>query len=122
MSEILDIGNRLRDERKRLSLNQEDFASVGGVTRRAQTTYEGGKRVPDARYLSAVAGLGVDVQYVLTGVRAVAVESNLSPDERALLDNYRHSPREDQAALRRMGLALSKPPTLKQRNGTTGDE
>lgn len=122
MSEMLDIGNRLRDERKRLSLNQEDFASAGGVTRRAQTTYESGKRVPDARFLSAVAGLGVDVQYVLTGVRAVAVESSLSPDERALLDNYRHSPREDQAALRRMGLALSKPTTRKQGNGTTGGE
>nr|WP_047908511.1 helix-turn-helix transcriptional regulator [Pandoraea faecigallinarum] len=118
---MLDVGNRLRDERKRLGLNQEEFALAGGVTRRAQTTYESGRRVPDARYLSAVARLGVDVQYVLTGARAVAVESNLSPDERALLDNYRHSHREDQAALRRMGLAMSKP-TPSKRNGTTGGE
>ncbi|WP_217426194.1 helix-turn-helix domain-containing protein [Pandoraea commovens] len=119
---MLDVGNRLRDERKRLNLNQEEFASIGGVTRRAQTTYENGRRVPDARYLSAVAGIGVDVQYVLTGARSIAMESSsLSPDERALLDNYRHSHREDQAALRRMGLAMSKP-TPTKRNGTTGSE
>lgn len=71
------IGERLRTERVRLGLKQEDFAEAvkrlgaKGVTRQSQSLYEAGRRVPDAHYLQAVASLGVDVQYVVTGRRTV---------------------------------------------------
>lgn len=50
-------------------MSQTGFADLGGVQKRAQINYEKGERSPDAAYLSAVAGHGVDVTYVLTGVR-----------------------------------------------------
>lgn len=66
------FGERLREERKRTGLNQADFAKAGGVHRNSQTEYETGKTPPNADYLSAVAELGVDVRYLLTGVRTTA--------------------------------------------------
>lgn len=50
-------------------MSQTGFADLGGVQKRAQINYEKGERSPDAAYLSAVAGHGVDVTYVLTGIR-----------------------------------------------------
>ncbi|WP_414502636.1 XRE family transcriptional regulator [Zymobacter sp. IVIA_5232.4 C2] len=76
----LSIGERLRSERKRLGLNQADLGKAGGVQLLAQSNYENGKRTPSAEYLSAVAKQGVDVQYVLTGVRAIQLDSFSSAD------------------------------------------
>lgn len=76
----LSIGERLRSERKRLGLNQADLGKAGGVQLLAQSNYENGKRTPSAEYLSAVAKQGVDVQYVLTGIHAIQLDSFDSPD------------------------------------------
>jgi len=64
----MGIGERLREERERLRLNQEQLGEIGGVRKQAQLLYEKGERSPDAQYLAAVATTGVDVLYVLTGV------------------------------------------------------
>ncbi|KAB8057199.1 helix-turn-helix domain-containing protein [Janthinobacterium sp. FT14W] len=80
------IGEILKEERQRLGMNQEDFAAVGGLKRRAQTLYEQDERAPDALYLRALAGIGVDVHYILTGER---LQSAITSDERELLDGYR---------------------------------
>lgn len=65
----MSIGSRLRDERLRLGLSQEDFARIAGVQRRAQIRYEQDEREPSARYLEAIASVGADVTYILTGRR-----------------------------------------------------
>jgi len=62
------IGNRLKEERARIGMNQPDFAALAGTTKKSQITYEKGV-MPDAAYLAAVAGAGADVQYIVTGVR-----------------------------------------------------
>lgn len=80
------IGARLKDERRRLRLNQEDFAAVGGVKKPSQIAYEQGKRSPDISYLMAVAEIGVDVLYVLTGKISSGA---LTDDENELLAGYR---------------------------------
>lgn len=67
------IGERIREERQRLEKSQEDFGAIGHVTRRTQVNYESGERTPDAEYLAAVAAEGVDVAFVLTGVRSSRV-------------------------------------------------
>jgi len=61
--------------------------------------------------LALFAAAGSDVLYILTGQRAgaVAPPPPLKPDEAALLDNYRHSPPEGQAAIRATSAALAKP-------------
>jgi transcriptional regulator with XRE-family HTH domain len=84
-----NIGLRLKEERIRLGKNQEDFAAIGDSSLRSQIDWEKGKAFPNAKFLAAIATVGADVQYILTGVRSVSV-SSLSPREAALLDNYRH--------------------------------
>lgn len=103
-----EIGERLRTERRRLGMSQEEMGVAGGVTRNTQSNYEKGLRSPDAEYLAKVAGIGADVQYILTGQRSASAAS-LAPDEAALLDNYRHSSPEHKASLRTVGAALAKP-------------
>ncbi|MEO5341075.1 MAG: helix-turn-helix domain-containing protein [Magnetococcus sp. MYC-9] len=71
---MVEIFERLRAERKRLGMNQTDFAEKGGVGLGSQVRYESGERLPDAGYLAAIAGLGADVTYILTGVRTLTGE------------------------------------------------
>lgn len=68
----MNIGERLREERKRLAMDQATFGAIGGVKALAQHTYESGKRSPDARYLEAVAAAGADVLYIVTGIRSLS--------------------------------------------------
>jgi transcriptional regulator with XRE-family HTH domain len=68
-----DIGSRLRQERKRLGLSQREIGQLGGVAANAQGKYESGERVPKADYLAALANIGVDVLYILTGQAASAL-------------------------------------------------
>ncbi|MBF0605707.1 MAG: helix-turn-helix transcriptional regulator [Nitrospirae bacterium] len=93
------FGERLREERKRLKLNQSQFAALGGVQVRAQIHYEKDERRPDADYLIAIAAAGADVTYIITGVRSGTPSvPTLTREEECLLDNYRHAP-EDQKAI-----------------------
>ncbi|MDR3429701.1 helix-turn-helix domain-containing protein [Silvimonas sp.] len=79
------IGERLKNERKRLGMNQAEFAALGGVQRTAQSNYEIDGRAPDAIYLAAITQAGVDVLYVLTGVRS---NVSFAPDAMQLLASY----------------------------------
>lgn len=102
-----DVGERLREERLRLKLNQDDFAKIGGVNRNTQGSYEKSERSPDATYLAKVASAGVDVLYVLTGRRASMSAIDLAADETEILNQYRSMPDSDRAAVRRMSSALA---------------
>ncbi|VWC00446.1 Cro/Cl family transcriptional regulator [Burkholderia pseudomultivorans] len=66
------VGSRLREERLRIGLSQDEFAAVGGVTRRSQSAYESDERSPDTSFLLALRSIGVDIVYVLTGERLEA--------------------------------------------------
>lgn len=61
---------RIKEERKRLGLTQEEMAKAGGVRKQAQSLYESGKRFPDASYLIGISIIGADVTYILTEKRA----------------------------------------------------
>ncbi len=63
------FGVRLKEERTRLNLSQEEMAVIGGVKKNAQSNYERGIRAPDAEYLSQLQGYGVDTHYLITGRR-----------------------------------------------------
>lgn len=104
---MLNIGERLKEERVRLGLNQGDFAALATVSKTTQFNYEKGERSPDAAYLAAVAAAGVDVLYVLTGTRTPRPVEGLSVAEEKVLDNYRSLPEEDQASVRRLTNALA---------------
>lgn len=107
------LGGRLREERLRLGLSQTEFGKIGGVQKLAQINYEKGERTPDANALAAWAQAGVDVLYVLTGIRAQPI----TKEEIALLDNYRHCPPEGQVAVRATSAALAEQKSLKTASG-----
>lgn len=67
------MGSRLRSQRQHLGMNQDALAEIGGVKRGAQIKYEAGDREPTAGYLAAIARAGIDVMYVLTGLRCVSI-------------------------------------------------
>lgn len=66
----MTIGDRLKQERDRLKLSQPAMAEAADTTKKTQIDYEKNKTTPKGRYLAKVAALGVDVGYVITGVRA----------------------------------------------------
>ncbi|UCV13777.1 helix-turn-helix domain-containing protein [Quatrionicoccus australiensis] len=92
------IGERLLEERDRLGLSQSDLAVSGLVTMRSQRNYEKGDRFPDAAYLSAIASVGADVRYIVTGQRDGPAPETLSADERELLALFRAAPLAVKAA------------------------
>lgn len=83
------------------------MARLGGVNRNTQGSYERGERSPDASYLSAVAAVGVDVLYVLTGARNIGSAEGLSTAETKVIENYRALPEDDKASVRRLTDALA---------------
>ncbi|MCO7637567.1 helix-turn-helix domain-containing protein [Pseudomonas sp. S 311-6] len=103
----MNIGERLREERVRLGYNQADFAAIAGVAKTSQFNYEKGERSPDAAYLAAVAEKGVDVLYVVTGVRLPASADELSPEGAELLHLVQKINGSDLAILVRMAAAFA---------------
>lgn len=80
---------RLKEERKRLGLKGGQLAQLGGVSAVSQSCYEKGKQLPGATYLAAIAAVGVDVQYILTGQRSA--EPVLTPEEKEALAAWRRA-------------------------------
>lgn len=68
--ERADIAVRFVEERARTGYSQADFARQLGVSRETLRRNETGESGFSAELLAKAAGFGVDVQYVLTGVRS----------------------------------------------------
>lgn len=112
---------RLLAERKRLGFTQDEMAAYGGVAKRTYCNYESGEREPPSGFLSAVAAHGVDLQYVLLGLKSPkekqtsgivlneVVEVHVTPEEAALLDNYRNADELGKQAIQTTGAALAQP-------------
>lgn len=82
------IGNRLREERKRLNLSQRELGKLGGVTAQAQFKYEHNRIFPRADYFINIDSVGIDVNYVLFGIKGELVRNE---EERKLLHLFRTS-------------------------------
>lgn len=65
-----DFGRRLEAIRTSRSLTQDVIAKQLGVSKRSYCAYEAGETAPNAKFLAALAAMGVDIAYVLTGMRA----------------------------------------------------
>lgn len=63
------FGARLKEERKRLKLSQEKLGNLGGVGRLAEIQYEGEVTAPTTRYLALIASAGIDLAYLIFGMR-----------------------------------------------------
>lgn len=66
---LATFAGRLVAERERLRLTQIELRERMGVSKASQIRYESGDSSPDADYLAELDAIGVDVMYLLTGVR-----------------------------------------------------
>ena len=101
------IGNRLQLERKRLGLNQEEFAQKIGVAKRTLAGYEAGAADIGALPLSRAYEIGMDVMYVLSGKRSLMAPDALSGEETELVNRFRQLPQEDRAGTMKMVTAMA---------------
>ncbi|MBA1257629.1 helix-turn-helix transcriptional regulator [Pseudomonas psychrotolerans] len=101
------LGDRLREERDRLNLTQDELGQIGGVNRNSQGKYEKGERNPDSAYLEAVSAAGVDVLYVLTGKRLPIEENALTPEEQEVVTYLRGMSDYSKESVRRMAFAIA---------------
>lgn len=91
------IGDRLRLERLRLGLNQEQLADKAGVHKNSIINYEQGKRAANTGLFAVLHDLGVDVGYIISGIRN---DGSLGSSEQMLLEMFvRLSQREKDAVL-----------------------
>jgi transcriptional regulator with XRE-family HTH domain len=67
MVELIEVGRRLQEERRRLALTQEELAGRVDVSRAAVATYEAGRTPFDITFLNRLQAAGVRVNYVLSG-------------------------------------------------------
>lgn len=111
------FGARLKEERKRIGLNQTDFAAAGGVQKRAQVSYEQDERAPNMEYLGLLSKIGVDVVYLLTGDLAA---NALGDRERQLITGFRALDERGQAGVMALISGMS-PITDAPRNFIQGE-
>lgn len=133
-----EIHIRLRDELERLGLSMAEAARVIGEdsSQGIRDVCSGRKRA-SAELVAKLSVAGVDVLYTLTGQRAsqstasaeayqpllsasmnqppATVAAYLSYEEAALLDNYRNSPPEGQAAIKTTSAAFAQSKGVKKR-------
>ena len=102
METFVGFGDRLKQERERLGLNQTELAAAAGASKNSQYNYEKGERSPDAAYLAAVAQKGVDILYVVTGVPTPRVVEGFTDVEDKLVNQYRALSQADQEAVDRI--------------------
>lgn len=99
----MTVGKRLKEERKRLRLTQQEMADACGISKWAQLYFEKDQNMPGGAYLLAAHARGVDITYVLLEQRM-----ELDPSEAALVAAFRAAPQDMRAAmLDNLGLARS---------------
>lgn len=107
----MDLSGRLKEERDRLGLTQQELADRMGVSRKTQINYESGLREPDASYLSAFSALGGDVLFVLTGQRPLVAREEPPPvfPKRglAVLEAYMNCSEEGQITIENVSRAMA---------------
>lgn len=89
-----EIGQRLKAERRRLNLSQEELAVAGGIRRSTLYQYERGDRRPSLDFLLKTASAGVDLNFIIFGQRSVRladevrVERHILDQIYAIVDRY----------------------------------
>ena len=106
-TEIVIFSNRLRQELDRLDVSIAEAAEVAGEKNsdRLRQVLTARQRCP-LELLSALEPAGVDVYFVLTGLKS-GTATTLSARESALLENYRAAPEDAKKALETTSAALA---------------
>lgn len=117
----MSVGNRLKEERKRLGLTQEAMAAACGVAKRTQILFEQDAHLPGGAYIVEADNLGLDVAYLLVGRR-----ERVSEADAELLDTWRKAtPKARVAALAALtgtGESAAAAPRTNFPNATIGQQ
>jgi len=123
---------RLREEREARGLTQDAMAKNVGVSKRSYCAYEAGETAPSAKLLAALASMGVDVAYLLTGQRtptshlsvvpAPPLRPDVNAEEARLLSDFRLCDAQGKAVIRAASRAAAQaagahPPSRRRRSG-----
>ncbi|UGA38941.1 helix-turn-helix domain-containing protein [Chromobacterium haemolyticum] len=93
----MEIGKRLKEERARLNMLQQEVAAAADISYGSYLNYEKGTRFPTADTLAKLAMASFDVTYIITGKRD---DSKLSPEAHVLLNQFQQlDPRGQRLAL-----------------------
>ena len=103
----LQFNKRLFDLRESMGLSQDEMAKKIEMSKRSYCAYELGETAPSAKLLTALAIMGVDIGYLLTGTRTVPVQNTLSQPEQAILEHYRKTDEVGQRAIEQTASALA---------------
>lgn len=94
----IEIGNRIREIRNSLGLNQRDFAKILETSSGYISSIESGKNMAGGDFLLRLHDkFNTNLHYILTGNDSnmeqdlIQTETNLTKDEQELLDLYRQS-------------------------------
>ncbi|MFA7351670.1 MAG: helix-turn-helix transcriptional regulator [Methylotenera sp.] len=96
--------SRLKDERLRLKLTQQQAADICDISREVWVRYENGKNIPGGEVLQKFTLAGADIAYICSGSRlpfGTKEPSSLYArgDVDVLLDAYAHTDDVGRAAL-----------------------
>ncbi|MGJ0625305.1 helix-turn-helix domain-containing protein [Xenorhabdus bovienii] len=80
-------GSRIKKERERLGLSQNEFASLVGYALIQQICYERDEIPLGGLHLQALAKHDIDTLYIITGSRLRPI--NISVEEQEIIENYR---------------------------------
>lgn len=126
----MSIGSRLRESREALGITQSVLAAELHTTNRTVQNWEHDVSSPPAEVLAAMANLGLDIRYVVTGKRDYQPPPPLTAEEQTLLDRWREASRDTKNAVMGalLGVSASRPRTVVRQNFagpvgqvTTGD-
>lgn len=106
------FATRLKEERNRLGLTQVEIASKCNVSREMWGKYERGIAMAGSEVLFSLAAIGVDMGYLFSGER---IETDLTPSEQSLLEDYRESNEQGKEAIEKTAKALSAVAALENR-------
>lgn len=105
--ELNTIGGRIVSERKKLGLSQVDLIVRTRVSKSTQIKYEAGTSYPDAEYLMTLDGIGLDIMYILTGLKTYDA---MTDEHQNLIDAYADAP----AVLKRAAFAVLLSPYVEE--------
>lgn len=113
----MSIPQRLKSERERIGLSQPQLGELVSAGKTTVINWEKGASAPDAEQLATMNGAGLDVPYILFGVRSQQLppEATLPPDEQVLLDNYRNAPAGVKSGVKTTLRAFAPAPSGKRR-------
>ena len=83
------LGSRLKKERHRLGLTQENVATAVGVTNISVYQFEKGKRIPHFKYLLGLRSIGFSLQFLIYGEHRVIVPGEQFVDAKLASEIYR---------------------------------